>query len=62
MIEPLRILILGGTSEARRLAERLDGDTRFHVETSLAGATANPAEIAGDVRRGGFGGAAGLEA
>lgn len=62
MVEPLRILILGGTGEARRLAGRLDGDLRFYVETSLAGATANPAEIAGGVRRGGFGGAEGLEA
>ena len=62
MVDPLRILILGGTGEARRLAGELDGDLRFHVETSLAGATANPAKIAGDVRRGGFGGAAGLEA
>jgi precorrin-6A/cobalt-precorrin-6A reductase len=62
MVEPLRILILGGTGEARRLAGQLDGDPRFHVETSLAGATANPAKIAGDIRRGGFGGAVGLEA
>ena len=62
MVEPLRVLILGGTGEARRLAGELDGDAQIHVETSLAGATAKPAEIAGDVRRGGFGGAAGLEA
>lgn len=62
MVEPFRILILGGTGEARRLAEQLDGNPQFRVETSLAGATANPAEIAGDVRRGGFGGAEGLEA
>lgn len=55
------ILILGGTAEARRLAEALDA--RGHrVVTSLAGRTAHPASLPGDVRVGGFGGAAGLAA
>lgn len=62
MPDPIRLLILGGTGEARRLAEHLDGNTRYYIETSLSGATEKPAEIAGTVRRGGFGGAAGLTA
>jgi precorrin-6A/cobalt-precorrin-6A reductase len=55
-----RILILGGTGEAAALAKRLAGDPRYSVETSLAGRTAKPAKLAGEVRMGGFGGAAGL--
>ncbi len=57
-----RLLILGGTTEARELAalahERLEH--RVDVLTSLAGRTEAPAAIAGEVRRGGFGGVAGL--
>lgn len=57
-----RILILGGTAEARALAgllaDRHSG--RVDVVTSLAGRTAAPLPVAGRVRRGGFGGAAGL--
>ena len=56
-----RILILGGTGEARALAARLDGDERFSPITSLAGRTRAPAEVAGEVRSGGFGGVAGLK-
>ncbi len=48
-----RILILGGTAEARRLADCL-GD--HAVITSLAGRTRNPAQTAGEMRVGGFGG------
>jgi precorrin-6A/cobalt-precorrin-6A reductase len=56
---PERILILGGTAEARRLAAELLG--RGHdVVTSLAGVTRETAAQAGPVRRGGFGGTAGL--
>ncbi len=58
--EVLRILILGGTEEARLLASRLADDTRYYAITSLAGRTASPNEIAGEVRSGGFGGVAGL--
>lgn len=54
-----RILIIGGTGEARLLAERLVAAGHRPV-TSLAGATSRPAEHRGDVRVGGFGGADGL--
>jgi len=59
--EVLRILILGGTEEARLLARRLADDARYDVITSLAGCTVSPNEIAGEVRSGGFGGVAGLK-
>ena len=52
-----RILILGGTEDARSLAELLDRETDCDVITSLAGRTSQPAEQAGTVRVGGFGGA-----
>lgn len=56
------LLILGGTAEARELAAALA--VRFsealRLTTSLAGRTRHPAALAGEVRRGGFGGAAGL--
>lgn len=55
-----RILILGGTAEARRLAEVLSLDPRFAVQLSLAGRTLVPARHAVPVRVGGFGGAEGL--
>jgi precorrin-6A/cobalt-precorrin-6A reductase len=61
-LEPARLLILGGTSEAARLADaatRRFGAT-LEVMSSLAGTTRNPASIAGTVRAGGFGGASGL--
>ncbi|WP_043341336.1 cobalt-precorrin-6A reductase [Belnapia moabensis] len=52
-----RILILGGTTEARELAGTLAG---FDVTLSLAGRTAVPARQPVPVRVGGFGGVAGL--
>ncbi|MGA9207583.1 MAG: cobalt-precorrin-6A reductase [Terriglobales bacterium] len=55
-----RILILGGTTEARLLAERLAGRSDLDVTFSLAGRTASPARQSVPVRSGGFGGAAGL--
>lgn len=55
-----RILILGGTTEARSLAARLAGDDRFDTTLSLAGRTADPREQPVPVRIGGFGGAEGL--
>jgi precorrin-6A/cobalt-precorrin-6A reductase len=55
-----RILILGGTTEARRLAERLAGRHDLAVTLSLAGRTANPVVQPVPVRIGGFGGAGGL--
>jgi precorrin-6A/cobalt-precorrin-6A reductase len=57
-----RILILGGTTEARRLAERLASRSDLAVTLSLAGRTAAPATQPVPVRVGGFGGAAGLAA
>jgi precorrin-6A/cobalt-precorrin-6A reductase len=58
--DPIRILILGGTADARHLAERLENDARYAPITSLAGTTRAPSEIAGKVRVGGFGGVEGL--
>jgi precorrin-6A/cobalt-precorrin-6A reductase len=55
-----RILILGGTTEARRLTERLAGRPDLAVTLSLAGRTANPVAQPVPVRIGGFGGAEGL--
>lgn len=51
----MRLLLLGGTAEARRLAEELHGEV--DVVSSLAGRVPNPALPAGEVRIGGFGGA-----
>jgi precorrin-6A/cobalt-precorrin-6A reductase len=56
-----RVLILGGTGEARRLAESLVADD-VEVVSSLAGRVADPVLPPGEVRIGGFGGAAGLAA
>jgi precorrin-6A/cobalt-precorrin-6A reductase len=50
-----RILILGGTAEARELATELYG-RGHHVITSLAGRVARPRLPVGEVRVGGFGG------
>ncbi|UDF31559.1 UNVERIFIED_ORG: cobalt-precorrin-6A reductase [Roseateles sp. XES5] len=57
-----RILILGGTGEARDLAARLAGRADLAVTLSLAGRTLDPAPQPAPVRTGGFGGAAGLAA
>lgn len=59
-----RILVLGGTVEARLLAERL-GNAGYETVLSLAGRTAAPLVPRANVVRvriGGFGGAAGLRA
>ncbi|MGJ3261236.1 MAG: cobalt-precorrin-6A reductase [Rhodospirillales bacterium] len=56
------VVILGGTAEARRLADTLidaHGE-RLRVITSLAGRTRKPRLPKGEVREGGFGGTAGL--
>jgi precorrin-6A/cobalt-precorrin-6A reductase len=55
-----RILILGGTTEARLLGERLARRGDLDVTLSLAGRTAAPVPHAVPVRVGGFGGATGL--
>ncbi|BBY61076.1 cobalt-precorrin-6A reductase [Mycolicibacterium sarraceniae] len=54
----MRILLLGGTGEARALAARLHPD--YDIISSLAGRVPDPALPAGPVRIGGFGGVAGL--
>jgi precorrin-6A/cobalt-precorrin-6A reductase len=56
----VRVLLLGGTGEARRLAALLAADPDVHVVSSLAGRVREPAMPDGEVRIGGFGGAAGL--
>jgi precorrin-6A/cobalt-precorrin-6A reductase len=55
----IRLLLLGGTSEARSLAARLLGDG-VAVTSSLAGRVTQPRMPVGPVRIGGFGGVAGL--
>ncbi|MEW2416319.1 cobalt-precorrin-6A reductase [Streptomyces sp. NPDC046866] len=69
---PAHVLILGGTTEARRLAEALaagpdGGEPRpgcapYRVTTSLAGRVASPVLPPGETRIGGFGGPEGLAA
>ncbi|MEC4594310.1 cobalt-precorrin-6A reductase [Nitrospirillum amazonense] len=56
----MRILVLGGTTEARQLAGLLAGDGRFQATLSLAGRTRDPAPQPLPTRIGGFGGVAGL--
>ena len=56
----MRILLLGGTSEARALAARLHPEVE--VLSSLAGRVPDPALPVGEVRIGGFGGVDGLRA
>jgi precorrin-6A/cobalt-precorrin-6A reductase len=53
-------LILAGTTEARKLAERLADEPAVAPIVSLAGRTQNPLPPAGAHRIGGFGGIAGL--
>jgi precorrin-6A/cobalt-precorrin-6A reductase len=55
-----QILILGGTCDARKLAQVLV-ELGHDVETSLAGVTTRPVLPAGKIRFGGFGGAEGLK-
>jgi precorrin-6A/cobalt-precorrin-6A reductase len=55
-----KVLILGGTAEARQLAERLAQRAGLDVTLSLAGRTASPVAHPVPIRVGGFGGAEGL--
>ncbi|MBC7906586.1 MAG: cobalt-precorrin-6A reductase [Rhodospirillaceae bacterium] len=55
----MKLLILGGTTEASRVAHALAG-SGVDVITSLAGRTANAAVLPGAMRVGGFGGVEGL--
>ncbi|GGZ17145.1 cobalt-precorrin-6A reductase [Streptomyces nitrosporeus] len=57
------VLVLGGTTEARRLAQSLaapEGPAGIRVTSSLAGRVARPTLPPGEVRIGGFGGAGGM--
>ncbi|MGP2441308.1 cobalt-precorrin-6A reductase [Streptomyces sp. JW3] len=56
----MHVLVLGGTAEARRLAELLTARPDTRVTTSLAGRVAAPRTPPGALRIGGFGGAEGL--
>jgi precorrin-6A/cobalt-precorrin-6A reductase len=58
----MRVLILGGTIEARQLAGHLAARPELTVTLSLAGRTAAPMRQPVPVRVGGFGGADGLAA
>ncbi|GAB2749328.1 cobalt-precorrin-6A reductase [Salinifilum aidingensis] len=56
----VRVLLLGGTGEAKQLAHLLDEHDSFHVVSSMAGRVRDPQLPAGEVRIGGFHGAEGL--
>ncbi|MGA4838034.1 cobalt-precorrin-6A reductase [Streptomyces sp. G45] len=56
----MHVLVLGGTTEARRLAEAVHGTPGLRLTTSLAGRVASPRLPPGEVRIGGFGGVEGL--
>lgn len=56
----MRVLLLGGTAEARALAAQLHPGT--DIVSSLAGRVPDPALPPGEVRIGGFGGVDGLRA
>lgn len=62
MTDPLRVLILGGTAQARMLIERLANEPAVAPILSLAGRTKNPRLPQGACRIGGFGGIGGLAA
>jgi len=56
----VKLLLLGGTAEARDLAARLAGRPDLSLVSSLAGRVRDPLLPAGEVRVGGFGGVPGL--
>ncbi len=58
----MRILILGGTTEATAIARALAGDARYDPVLSYAGRTSAPKPPPIPWRAGGFGGVAGLAA
>jgi len=55
-----KILILGGTGDAVKLAAKLADIPDLEIISSLAGRTKQPSALVGQVRIGGFGGASGL--
>ncbi len=58
----MKVLVLGGTGEARALAHLLAARPDLEATVSLAGRTRDPAPLPLPTRTGGFGGAAGLQA
>jgi precorrin-6A/cobalt-precorrin-6A reductase len=56
----MKLLLLAGTGDARRIAAGLHGVKGLELVASLAGATRQPAELACETRVGGFGGVAGF--
>ncbi|MDZ7786761.1 MAG: cobalt-precorrin-6A reductase [Halofilum sp. (in: g-proteobacteria)] len=58
----MRLLLLGGTTEATELARRLGTRADIHTTLSLAGRTRHPGQAAVPTRSGGFGGVEGLVA
>lgn len=58
----MRVLILGGTTEASELTRLLAADKRFVATASLAGRTTHPRTLPVATRIGGFGGPDGLVA
>jgi len=58
----VKVLLLGGTGEARQLADALADEPGLSVVSSLAGRTAEARVPDGEVRLGGFGGVDGLTA
>jgi precorrin-6A/cobalt-precorrin-6A reductase len=59
-VQPLRVLILGGTADANRLVAEIAGDSRIDAVLSYAGRTENPTPPPIAWRVGGFGGVEGL--
>ena len=55
-----KVLILGGTGDAVKLAAKLATIPELEIISSLAGRTKKPAALVGQVRIGGFGGMQGL--
>lgn len=60
MARKRKLLLLGGTGEALRLARELENSSRVQCVSSLAGRTEEPVRPPGAVRIGGFGGVPGL--
>ncbi len=56
----MKILILGGTSEARQLCQALESLHQHHIIFSLAGVTSSALPVPCKTRSGGFGGVSGL--
>ncbi len=57
---PKSVLLLGGTEEAYRLAEKIAQEPDWCCITSLAGVTRNPKIPPGELIKGGFGGVEGM--